>query len=183
MTDSAPRPITLAFEHVSVRFGGLLALSDVSFDVPECEIVGLIGPNGAGKTTAFNVACGFQRPTSGSVSFPELHRSGSSSLSTREGRRRAHAPRRGTLQSPQRARKRHGGSAESTGRRRLDVAPRTTRGSSPRARHPRRSDGPTRTPRRRPLRGCPAGRHPLRHRKESVHRPRTHDQARALDAR
>jgi branched-chain amino acid transport system ATP-binding protein len=46
----------------------------VSFDVPECEIVGLIGPNGAGKTTAFNVACGFQRPTSGSVSFPELHR-------------------------------------------------------------------------------------------------------------
>jgi branched-chain amino acid transport system ATP-binding protein len=76
VTDSAARPIALAFEHVSVRFGGLLALSDVSFEVPECEIVGLIGPNGAGKTTAFNVACGFQRPTSGSVNFPELHRHG-----------------------------------------------------------------------------------------------------------
>jgi branched-chain amino acid transport system ATP-binding protein len=76
VTDSAARPIALAFEHVSVRFGGLLALSDVSFEVSECEIVGLIGPNGAGKTTAFNVACGFRRPTSGSVNFPELHRRG-----------------------------------------------------------------------------------------------------------
>jgi branched-chain amino acid transport system ATP-binding protein len=76
VTDSAARPIALAFEHVSVRFGGLLALSDVSFEVPACEIVGLIGPNGAGKTTAFNVACGFQRPTSGSVNFPELQRHG-----------------------------------------------------------------------------------------------------------
>ena len=76
MTDSTPRPITLAFEHVSVRFGGLLALNDVSFEVTEQEIVGLIGPNGAGKTTAFNVACGFQRPTSGSVSFPEMGQRG-----------------------------------------------------------------------------------------------------------
>jgi branched-chain amino acid transport system ATP-binding protein len=76
VTDSTPRPITLAFEHVSVRFGGLLALNDVSFEVAEQEIVGLIGPNGAGKTTAFNVACGFQRPTSGSVSFPEMGKRG-----------------------------------------------------------------------------------------------------------
>lgn len=76
MTDSTSRPITLAFEHVSVRFGGLLALNDVSFEVAEQEIVGLIGPNGAGKTTAFNVACGFQRPTSGSVSFPEVGKRG-----------------------------------------------------------------------------------------------------------
>jgi len=76
VTDSASRPITLALEHVSVRFGGLLALSDVSFEVPECEIVGLIGPNGAGKTTAFNVACGFQRPSSGAVHFPQLQRHG-----------------------------------------------------------------------------------------------------------
>jgi branched-chain amino acid transport system ATP-binding protein len=74
MTDTDPRRITLEFEHVSVNFGGLLALSDVSFHVDENEIVGLIGPNGAGKTTAFNVACGFQKPTSGSVTFPQLGR-------------------------------------------------------------------------------------------------------------
>jgi branched-chain amino acid transport system ATP-binding protein len=42
----------------------------VSFRVYENEIVGLIGPNGAGKTTAFNVACGFLKPTSGTVQFP-----------------------------------------------------------------------------------------------------------------
>jgi branched-chain amino acid transport system ATP-binding protein len=76
VTDTTPRGITLAFEHVSVRFGGLLALNDVNFEVGAREIVGLIGPNGAGKTTAFNVACGFQRPTIGSVIFPELGRRG-----------------------------------------------------------------------------------------------------------
>jgi len=60
----------LSLEHVSVHFEGLRALSDVSFDVHSGEIVGLIGPNGAGKTTAFNVACGFVRPSEGHVHFP-----------------------------------------------------------------------------------------------------------------
>ncbi|HEY5265701.1 MAG TPA: ABC transporter ATP-binding protein [Acidimicrobiales bacterium] len=76
MAETKSRPFALEFEHVSVSFGGLLALSDVSFQVGENEIVGLIGPNGAGKTTAFNVACGFQKPTSGKVSFPLLGRDG-----------------------------------------------------------------------------------------------------------
>ncbi|NNN01041.1 MAG: ABC transporter ATP-binding protein [Acidimicrobiaceae bacterium] len=61
----------LALEGVSVHFEGLRALNDVSFSVARGEIVGLIGPNGAGKTTAFNVACGFVRPSSGHVSFPQ----------------------------------------------------------------------------------------------------------------
>jgi branched-chain amino acid transport system ATP-binding protein len=74
MTDPTPRSVTLALDNVTVRFGGLLALNDVSFRVHEQEIVGLIGPNGAGKTTAFNVACGFQKPTSGSVAFPKMGR-------------------------------------------------------------------------------------------------------------
>lgn len=74
MGDTDTRRVTLSFDRVSVRFGGLLALSDVSFEVAQNEIVGLIGPNGAGKTTAFNVACGFQRPTSGTVNFPQLER-------------------------------------------------------------------------------------------------------------
>ncbi|EKF20887.1 ABC transporter ATP-binding protein [Nitratireductor pacificus] len=59
----------LSVEHVAVHFGGLVAISDMSFEVHEGELVSLIGPNGAGKTTAFNVITGFQRPTKGHVSF------------------------------------------------------------------------------------------------------------------
>jgi branched-chain amino acid transport system ATP-binding protein len=54
---------------VSIRFGGLQALSEVSVRVNEWEIVGLIGPNGAGKTTLFNCITGFYRPNEGSVQF------------------------------------------------------------------------------------------------------------------
>lgn len=63
---SAPPPI-LSVEHVGVRFGGLVAIADLHFDVFPGEIVSLIGPNGAGKTTAFNVMTGFQRPSQGLV--------------------------------------------------------------------------------------------------------------------
>ena len=52
---------------LSVRFGGVAALSGVSFSVAPAAVTSLIGPNGAGKTTAFNVITGFQRATSGGV--------------------------------------------------------------------------------------------------------------------
>jgi branched-chain amino acid transport system ATP-binding protein len=51
------------------RFGGLLAVSDLSFEVREHEVLGLIGPNGAGKSTTFNVISGFYRPTAGKLTF------------------------------------------------------------------------------------------------------------------
>jgi branched-chain amino acid transport system ATP-binding protein len=59
----------LGVEHVTVRFGGLTALADVSVSVDPGEVVGVIGPNGAGKTTLFNVICGFVRPTEGQLSW------------------------------------------------------------------------------------------------------------------
>jgi branched-chain amino acid transport system ATP-binding protein len=59
----------LSFEHVIRRFGGLVALDDVSLAVDEGEIAGLIGPNGAGKTTAFNVITRLYRPHAGRIVF------------------------------------------------------------------------------------------------------------------
>jgi branched-chain amino acid transport system ATP-binding protein len=57
----------LEVDHLSKRFSGLRAVQDVSFVVPEGEIVGLIGPNGAGKTTCFNLIAGVYRPDAGQI--------------------------------------------------------------------------------------------------------------------
>lgn len=59
----------LHVEHVTMQFGGVVAVNDLSLDVNQGEIVALIGPNGAGKTTAFNVITGVYAPTNGLVSF------------------------------------------------------------------------------------------------------------------
>jgi len=59
----------LSAQHLSVRFGGLLAVNDVSFDVHEGEVFTLIGPNGAGKTTVFNPISRIYQPTSGHITY------------------------------------------------------------------------------------------------------------------
>jgi branched-chain amino acid transport system ATP-binding protein len=61
----------LAAHAVSVRFGGLLAVDQVSIRLERGEILGLIGPNGAGKTTLVNVLSGFQRPLTGAIAVGE----------------------------------------------------------------------------------------------------------------
>ena len=59
----------LAVEALCKRFGGFLAVNQVSFEVREGEILGLIGPNGSGKSTTFNLIAGTLRPTAGSICF------------------------------------------------------------------------------------------------------------------
>jgi branched-chain amino acid transport system ATP-binding protein len=56
-------------DHISIDFGGLRAVSDLSLDIAPGEIIGLIGPNGAGKTTVFNMITGVYAPTEGRIFF------------------------------------------------------------------------------------------------------------------
>jgi branched-chain amino acid transport system ATP-binding protein len=71
--DNAPaKPVgdvLLEVDNVTLRFGGVVALNEVSFSLRKGEIFGLIGPNGAGKTTCFNAMTGVYRPTSGGIRF------------------------------------------------------------------------------------------------------------------
>ena len=59
----------LEVDHVTLRFGGVVALNDVDFTLYKGEILGLIGPNGAGKTTCFNAMTGIYQPTEGEIRF------------------------------------------------------------------------------------------------------------------
>ncbi len=69
----------LAVEHLTMRFGGLVAINDLSFAVGRGDITALIGPNGAGKTTVFNCVTGFYKPTEGRIAMA-LDRSAFASL-------------------------------------------------------------------------------------------------------
>ena len=68
MSESRNRAL-LTVEHLTMRFGGLLAINDVSFIARDHEITAIIGPNGAGKTTVFNCLTGFYKPTVGRLTL------------------------------------------------------------------------------------------------------------------
>jgi branched-chain amino acid transport system ATP-binding protein len=67
--NSDKRPALLRTNNVSKIFGGLIAVSDVDFAIPERSIVSIIGPNGAGKTTFFNMLTGLYKPSTGTIEF------------------------------------------------------------------------------------------------------------------
>ncbi|MES1155018.1 MAG: ATP-binding cassette domain-containing protein, partial [Pseudorhodoplanes sp.] len=68
-SDIAAGEVLLAVENVSLSFGGVHAIRDVSFDIRKGEIRAIIGPNGAGKTSMLNVINGFYTPQKGKISF------------------------------------------------------------------------------------------------------------------
>ena len=86
-------PQSLAVSGLTVRFGGVTAVDDVSFDVNPGEVVGLIGPNGAGKTTVIDAVTGFVRPSNGSLTL------GSTDLTRMNAGRRAKSGLRRSFQS------------------------------------------------------------------------------------
>ena len=59
----------LQLDKVTIRFGGLTAVSELNLNVANDELIGLIGPNGAGKTTVFNLVTGVYQPTAGAIRF------------------------------------------------------------------------------------------------------------------
>jgi branched-chain amino acid transport system ATP-binding protein len=65
---NAPAPL-LEVDHLTMRFGGLVAIDDLSFTAQQRQITAIIGPNGAGKTTVFNCLTGFYKPTVGQLTF------------------------------------------------------------------------------------------------------------------
>jgi branched-chain amino acid transport system ATP-binding protein len=69
MSESQADNIILGFDNVSISFGAVTALTEVSFEVPERQVVAIIGPNGAGKTTALNVINGVYQPTPGTITY------------------------------------------------------------------------------------------------------------------
>src|SRR5215467_9750488 len=74
-SEAAVGDVLLAVENVSLAFGGVKAISDVSFDIRRGEIRAIIGPNGAGKTSLLNVINGFYHPQQGRITFKGRPRS------------------------------------------------------------------------------------------------------------
>ena len=94
----------LEAEDVTVRFGGVVALDDVSLTVPEGSTVGLVGPNGAGKTTLFGVLSGLLRPKAGRVTMSGIDVTRRITAAPRTQGPVAHVPTHGAVHRADRAR-------------------------------------------------------------------------------
>ena len=92
--DIAAGDVLLSVENVSLSFGGVKAISDVSFDIRKGEIRAIIGPNGAGKTSMLNVINGFYQPQQGRITFKGETRAQDAAARRRARRHRAHVPER-----------------------------------------------------------------------------------------
>ena len=90
--EAALGEVLLAVEDVSLSFGGVRALTGVSFDIRKGEIRAIIGPNGAGKTSMLNVVNGFYQPQSGRITFKGKVRAQYAALCRGAGRHRPHVP-------------------------------------------------------------------------------------------
>ena len=97
--------------NISKIFGGLVAVNDISFTVPQRAIVSLIGPNGAGKTTFFNCMTGLYKPTTGRVHFDGSDITGQAPGPRHPGRHRAHVPEHQAVPDDDVDRERAGGDA------------------------------------------------------------------------
>ena len=98
----------LSVRNVSVRFGGIIALDGVSFDVAPGRIAGLIGPNGAGKTALLNLPVASLRAGCPATSCSRAARSSTSRVTPSENRHRPHVPERGAVRPHVRARQHQG---------------------------------------------------------------------------
>ena len=99
--------VLLSVENVSLSFGGVKALRDVSFDIRKGEIRAIIGPNGAGKTSMLNVINGFYHPQQGIITFKGKRRQRHAALHRRQPGHRPHLPERGAVQGHVDARQHH----------------------------------------------------------------------------
>ena len=173
---------TLEVEHVTMKFGGVTALDDVSFTVRPGTIHAVIGPNGAGKSTCFNVVSGLYTATSGRVMFGTDDLTGLPSHIARPPRHRSGLPERRPVRPRDRHRQRHARSPQPDLRRlpqrRLPAAA-DAQGAGP-AHRPGARDLPLPEPRRRP---APPGRRAVLRRPEARRRgARPGHRAHAADA-
>ena len=139
---AAEGEVLLETKDLTVKFGGLVALDSVTFNIRRGEILGLIGPNGAGKTTCFNAITGVYRPSSGSVTFDGAPLGRIKRHQITRKRHRPHIPEHPAVRRDDRAGERHGRHrrpAQDIGARRPRFAPRVTVArSNPRSNGPRR---------------------------------------------